>query len=86
MIDVRNKHCSRDQCTIIPTFNFEGSRNAAYCKQHAEDDMVNVLARRSSHATYSRQPSFNVQGSNVSQYYKQHAVDGMLNVWVKVNV
>ena len=36
-------------CLKLPSINVESSKTAAYCKQHAEDGMVNVRARRSSH-------------------------------------
>lgn len=52
----------------------------AYCKQHAEDGMVNVRSRRCVHDSCARTPYYNVEGRKVAAYCKHHATDGMVNV------
>ena len=42
MVHVPARRCSHDSCTKRPSFNVEGSKTAVYCKQHAEDGMVNI--------------------------------------------
>ena len=82
MVDVRSKRrtCAHDNCARLPKFNREGSKTAAYCKQHAEDGMVDVCHKRCSHDSCTKHPVFNVEGSKVAVYCKQHAGDGMVNV------
>ncbi|CAN0500610.1 unnamed protein product, partial [Scytosiphon promiscuus] len=41
MVNVRTKRCAHDSCIKNPNFNMEGEK-AAYCKEHAEDGMVDV--------------------------------------------
>ena len=59
------------------------SKKWAYCKQHAEDGMVNVYNGRCSHGSCKRKPSFNVKGNKTARHCKQHAVNGMVNVRTK---
>ena len=49
MVNVYRRRCSHHACSTIPSFIFESSKMAAYCKQHAEDWMANVHNRRCSH-------------------------------------
>ena len=50
MVNVRNiRSCSYATCTKIPSFNVEASETPSYCKQHADDDMVDVVRRRCLH-------------------------------------
>ena len=40
MVNVCKSLCAYDLCTKSPPFNVGESKTAAYCKQHAEDNMV----------------------------------------------
>ena len=60
-----------------------GSKTAVYCRQHAQDDMVNVYSKRCLHDSCIKCPSFNIRGSKTAVYCKQHAQDGMVNVCSK---
>ena len=79
-MNVRSKRCSHVACAKVPHFNIEGSKTAAYCKQHAEDGMVNVLSKRCSHVSCTKIPNFSVKSSRTAAYCKQHAEDGMVNI------
>ncbi|CAN0441221.1 unnamed protein product [Laminaria digitata] len=83
MVDVCSKRCFNDSCTRHPSFNVEGSKTSAYCKQHADDGMLNVYNKRCLHDSCTRHQSFNVEGSKTSAYCKQHAADGMVDVRMK---
>ena len=72
--------CSNDTCTRRPAFNFQGSKKAAYCRQHAEDGMVDVQRRRCSHGRCTKYPTFNVEGSKAAVCCRHHAEDGMVDV------
>ncbi|CAN0479868.1 unnamed protein product, partial [Scytosiphon promiscuus] len=52
------KRCLHDSCAKGPSFNVEGSKMAAYCKQHADQGMVNVSSKRCSHSLCTRQPTW----------------------------
>ena len=58
----------------------EGSKTAVYCRQHADDGMVDVCKKRCSHDSCTKVPTFNFQGSRTSAYCKQHAEDGMVDI------
>ncbi|CAM9269831.1 unnamed protein product [Laminaria digitata] len=51
------------QCQRIASFNLEGTNTPKYCKQHAEDGMVNVRKRFCAHDSCTKSPSLNVVGS-----------------------
>ena len=52
----------------------------AYCKQHAEDGMVDIRSKHCSHPTCMAAPSFNVAACPTPFYCRQHAEDGMVIV------
>ena len=76
----RMRHCAHVSCKRIASYNVEGIKTAAYCRQHAGDSMVNVHSPRCSHESCTRVPSFNVEGIKTAAYCRHHAGDGMVNV------
>lgn len=80
MIYILNGRCSIDTRTKVPSFNDLGNKSAMYCKQHAEDGMVNVWGKRCFHASCTKRPNFNILGCETAVYCKQHADDGMVDV------
>ncbi|CAM9900712.1 unnamed protein product, partial [Laminaria digitata] len=67
------------QCKSTTTFEVQG-KMPEYCKQHAEDSMVNVFNKRCARVSCTRLPSCNVGSSKTALYCKQHAEDGMVVV------
>ncbi|CAM9987660.1 unnamed protein product, partial [Laminaria digitata] len=45
-IRATSRRCSHDSCPRRPSFNFKGSKSAMYCKEHAEDGMVDIVTKR----------------------------------------
>lgn len=82
MANVRhNNYYSHSTCTTEPSFNVDGSKTAACCRQHAKYGIVNVFARRCSHhALCARQPRCNFDGSKTASFCKKNAVNGMMIV------
>ncbi|CAM9369099.1 unnamed protein product [Laminaria digitata] len=74
-------HCSHGSSRRRPTVNVESSKAGAYCKDHAEDGMVDVVNTRCSHDSCTRRSIFNIAGSKTPAYCKQHANEGMLDVF-----
>ena len=83
MVNVRTKECLYNSCTKLPSFNFKG-RTPAYCKQHAEDGMVNTRSKRSSKASRTvvgasrREPTGGVHTTYVR--VKREISDGPMNL------
>lgn len=48
-----------------------------YCRQHAEDDIVNACKEDWAQKCCSKQPNFRMKGSKVRVYCKRHAKDDM---------
>ncbi|CAM9647529.1 unnamed protein product [Laminaria digitata] len=71
---------SCQKCGREETFNFEGSKPAAFCKKHAEDGMVDVRNRRCLYDSCTTRPSYNFEGIKPGAYCKLHAEDGMVDV------
>ena len=67
-MDVRRRRCCYEFCRTDPSFNVEGSKTTAYCKQHAQDGMVGVSRKRCLHEFCRKRPSFNVEGSKSAAY------------------
>ena len=80
MVDVISKRCLYDLCTVRPSFNHVGSKSPAFCKQHAEDGMVNVRGNFCLQKSCTKRPTFNVFGSKKPVYCKQHAPTGWKDV------
>ncbi|CAM9576052.1 unnamed protein product, partial [Laminaria digitata] len=75
------RHCRYHQCEKRANFNVEGgSKKAVYCKQHADDGMVDVINKRCLHESCTTRPAYNFEGSRTAAYCKQHADNGMVNV------
>ncbi|CAN0418819.1 unnamed protein product, partial [Laminaria digitata] len=66
-----------------PRFNFEGSKTAVYCKQHAEDGMMVVNTKLCLYDSCNKRPSFSFEGIRPAVYCKQHAEDGMICILTK---
>jgi hypothetical protein len=43
MVDVKNKTCEADGCTIRPNYNIPGGKKGRFCFIHKEHDMVDVI-------------------------------------------
>ena len=52
----------------------------AYCKEHAEDGMVDVRSKRCVHGSCNTRPNFGTEGSKRGMYCKLHADEGMVNI------
>lgn len=72
--------CSNPFCDTRAVFDVKGTRTAAYCKQYADDGMVDVYHETCVRSTYTTTPSFNVDGSKKAVYCRQQAEDVIINV------
>lgn len=76
----RKWRCSDVSCAMRPRFNVEGSKSGIFCKQHAEDAMVNVVSKRCAHEVCLTWPMVNVKGTETVVFCRRHARDGMVNI------
>lgn len=51
-----------------------------YCREHTQDNMVDIYKNRYTQEGCSKRPSFGVEGSKAPMYCKDHTQDGMVNV------
>ena len=75
MVNVRSKRCSHGSCAKAPSFGVEGSKTAAYCKQHAEKGMVNVVIKRCSHPSFTRVAAWGLLEDGVMTVCAHHRSD-----------
>ena len=81
MVNVTSKLCSQESCSRRPTYNFTGLKKAVYCKEHAEEGMVNARRKeRCAHDSCIGRPYYNIEGNKTAVYCKQHAKDGMVDI------
>ena len=79
MVTLGRGLCRHDPCKTKASFNDEGSKTAAFCKQHAENGMVNVLDRRCAHGSCNRVPRWGVStdgAATVCDYHKSDILSG----------
>ncbi|CAN0355067.1 unnamed protein product [Laminaria digitata] len=62
------KLCSHHSCKRRPSFNAEGIKPAAYCKQHAVAGMVDVLNKRCLHDSCTNRAGYGMGGSKKAAY------------------
>ena len=76
--------CSKRSCTTRPSFNFQGTKRAAFCKRHSRDGMVCIAHKRCVRDRCSMQAKFNIEGITEGKYCRRHARDGMVDVHTKL--
>ena len=72
---MRMRRCSHHSCTVRPAFNVEGSKQALYCKQHAQDGMVDVRHKRCSHHSCTTRPLWGVLADGTATVCAGHKGD-----------
>ena len=80
MINVKCKTCFDKGCTKQPSFNFLGLKQALYCKEHKNIDMIDVLNKICLFEGCKKHSSFNNPGEKQGLYCKKHIKLGMVNV------
>ncbi|CAN0538552.1 unnamed protein product, partial [Scytosiphon promiscuus] len=64
--------CLHDGCAKNSRFNVQGIKTGAYCRQHAEDGMVDVMRKRCLHDSCTKASSYNAVGMTPA-YCRDHA-------------
>ena len=73
--------CIRDSsCTTSPSLNFPGCKTPLFCREHAEDGMVNVTLRYRSHGARAKSPSLKLKGTKRPAVRRQRSERGKANV------
>jgi hypothetical protein len=62
MINVISKRCQKEGCNKQPTFNFEGEIQVKYCKEHAEDGMIDMKHKSCQKEGCNTRPSYGYCG------------------------
>ncbi|CAM9198403.1 unnamed protein product [Laminaria digitata] len=75
MVNVRKGRCSHDSCTRQPNFNVAGSKKAMYCREHAENDMVDVSSKRCSNNSCTMFPRWGVLSDSSASVCARHKSD-----------
>lgn len=79
MVNVRDKQCNQEGCSIKSTFGVQPSKAPVYYGQHAKDGKVNVVTRRPAHVGCKKQ-STDVEDIMVAVHHRQYAEDVMVDV------
>jgi hypothetical protein len=74
MIDLAHARCEHPDCSKHPGFGFD---KPTHCKQHAGDEMTNLVSRRCEYPGCMTQPVF---GVDKQTHCKQHADDDMTDL------
>jgi EsV-1-7 cysteine-rich motif len=76
----KQAECRDVCCTTQPNYNIPGEKKGIFCKDHATEGMVNVVAKRCEHPDCEVRPSYNVPGASKGVFCKDHATEGMVDV------
>lgn len=80
MVFLYSQQCFHDSCKKQPSFHFEGGKKPAYCRQRAEDTMVDIYNKQCSQFSCAMPPGCNFKGCKNPVYRMTHAEDGMVDV------
>ena len=80
MLDVKSKRCSHESCYSVPSYNIQGSKTAAYCRQRAKEGMVAVFKNHCSYGFWMTRPTSTFGGSTKAVSCRKHAEEGMVVV------
>jgi len=73
MIDVINRRCSYEGCTIRPNYNYENKRLPLYCCHHKLDGMVDIKHKKCKSEGCTIRPSYNYEGEKC--HYIVHLIN-----------
>ena len=63
-----------------PNFNKPGETIGIFCKEHKEEDMIDIKHKRCAREGCTKWPGFNVPGEKAGKFCKKHKLDGMTSV------
>ena len=72
--------CKEKDCNTRPIYNYEGEKQALYCKTHKLDGMIDVKHKTCKEKDCNTQPIYNYEREKQALYCKTHKLDGMINV------
>lgn len=81
--------CKHEGCKVKRgSFNFEGTKNGIYCKEHKLEGMIDVVHTKcifvKDGKECNKQASSNIKGENKALYCKEHRTKEMVNVKSKL--
>ncbi|CAM9634642.1 unnamed protein product [Sphacelaria rigidula] len=80
MVDVKNKKCGREGCSIQASFGVAGSKEAKVCFEHARAGMMNVVSKMCGFEGCSTQALYGSVGSNKADFCSEHAREEIVDV------
>lgn len=70
------------QCDTVASYNLPSETRAVCCKQHATEDMVDVVSRRCGYIGCPAQPSYwQADDPSKRMFCAQHCLPGMVRRW-----
>ncbi len=67
-------------CTKRASFGVEGTKKVEFCKDHAQDGMVDLVNKRCARQGCSTRASFGVEGTKKVEFCGEHAQDGIVHL------
>ncbi len=72
------RKCQFDDCTKCPVYGIE-LKKPTHCKEHATDQMIDVINKRCQYTDCKKRPAFGTQRGKPT-HCKEHATDQMIDV------
>jgi hypothetical protein len=80
MCDLKHLKCKYTDCSVRPSYNYEGLKNGLFCVSHKELSMVNVISKKCSYENCTKQPAYNYEGTNIGMYCTEHKLPMMIDI------
>ena len=75
--------CKANGCDKQPVFGLPNNKQAAYCKSHALEGMIDIKNKRCLVDNCTKQPSYGLPDDKRATYCKSHALEGMVDIVCK---
>lgn len=79
MVNLKDRRCEMEPCTIQPTFAFPGDK-PRYCSKHKCEGMVNVRHKLCQHPTCSLVPTYGREGTRIPVFCRAHRMTNMVDL------
>ena len=80
MINIKDKICVEEGCTIRSNYNFKGNKIGLYCNNHKKSGMIDVKNRVCTYKNCNIRPTFNYSNNKLPLYCVSHKLENMINV------
>jgi hypothetical protein len=84
MVNIKTKSCIEENCSIIPSYNFEEENKPLFCNIHKKEGMINIRTKYCEKDDCKFTASFNFENISTPKFCEKHKEQGMVCVKSKI--